>query len=346
MQLFSVGTVMLNLDGSVKLDAGGKPIPTYDEDTVKGFAKALSGWTFAGQDQTKSWRWLYPDHLGRRSRHSHAEELRGVGRADGAVARELSLRRRYAQRSPAPPTTPARKQLLVLCRRAVQRIAGRVRHAQVDLDNVIDNVFNHPNLGPFLSKQLIQRLVTSNPESGIRRARSDGVQQQRQWRSRRPAGRRAGDPARRSRRADLAVAALPHVRQADRAGGAVRTTASRVQCPSRRRILRSLGFRRPYRAQPESAARAVRVQFLIIRTSRRRVRWRSRSHRARIRDHQRVVGGRLRRLQQVGDHRWLRSRQQRSRQPDAAGLLVLPRPDQFADCNCSTSSTSCCAAPE
>jgi hypothetical protein len=61
MQLFSIGTVMLNIDGSVQLGGDGLPIPTYNEDTVKGFAKALSGWTYAGQDQTKSWRWLYPD---------------------------------------------------------------------------------------------------------------------------------------------------------------------------------------------------------------------------------------------------------------------------------------------
>jgi uncharacterized protein (DUF1800 family) len=56
MQLFSVGLLMLNDDGSVKLDVDGKPMPTYNEDTVKGFAKALSGWTHAGQDQTQPWR--------------------------------------------------------------------------------------------------------------------------------------------------------------------------------------------------------------------------------------------------------------------------------------------------
>ena len=61
LQLFSIGTVQLNLDGSVKLDAGGKAIATYDEPTVQEFARALSGWHFGGQDQTKTWRWLYPD---------------------------------------------------------------------------------------------------------------------------------------------------------------------------------------------------------------------------------------------------------------------------------------------
>ncbi len=98
MQLFSIGTVMLNIDGTVKLDGLGKPIPTYTEDTVKGFAKALSGWTYAGQDQTKPWRWLWPDIWDPRSTSS---------------ARRMPAPRGAARCSPGPatiarPTTPAR----------------------------------------------------------------------------------------------------------------------------------------------------------------------------------------------------------------------------------------------
>ena len=48
MQLFSVGLVMLNDDGTSKLDVDGKTMPTFNEDTVKGFARALSGWTHRG----------------------------------------------------------------------------------------------------------------------------------------------------------------------------------------------------------------------------------------------------------------------------------------------------------
>lgn len=47
LQLFSIGLVELNIDGSAKAGADGKPIPTFGETEVKGFAKAFSGWTFA-----------------------------------------------------------------------------------------------------------------------------------------------------------------------------------------------------------------------------------------------------------------------------------------------------------
>ncbi|MEO8304922.1 MAG: DUF1800 family protein [Betaproteobacteria bacterium] len=161
LQLFSIGTVMLNLDGSVKLDIGGKPIPTYDEDTVKGFAKALSGWTYAGQDQTKSWRWLYPD----------------IWDADPVIRTQKACAAWVAPMQPwtanyrsaddtrtitGPAHDTGTKQLLVYTGAPFSTLPAS-QTAQVDLDNVIDNVFNHPNLGPFLSKQLIQRLVTSNP---------------------------------------------------------------------------------------------------------------------------------------------------------------------------------------
>jgi len=36
---------------------------------------------------------------------------------------------------------------------------------QADLDAAMQNIFNHPNVGPFISKQLIQKLVTSNPSA-------------------------------------------------------------------------------------------------------------------------------------------------------------------------------------
>jgi uncharacterized protein (DUF1800 family) len=161
MQLFSVGTVMLNLDGSTKLDGLGKPIPTYTEDTVKGFAKALSGWTYAGQDQSNPWRWLYPD----------------IWDPDDNIRTQKAC---PAWSSPMQPWTgnyrsvddkrtivgPAHdtgsKQLLVYAGARYSTLPAN-QSPQADLENVIDNVFNHPNVGPFLSRQLIMRLVTSNP---------------------------------------------------------------------------------------------------------------------------------------------------------------------------------------
>ena len=50
MQLFSIGTVALNQDGSAKLDSNGNTIPTYTPAIVQAFAKAYTGYTFANAD--------------------------------------------------------------------------------------------------------------------------------------------------------------------------------------------------------------------------------------------------------------------------------------------------------
>ena len=47
LQLFSIGTVRLNLDGTQQLDGAGQPIPTYDQTTVNNFARVFTGWRFA-----------------------------------------------------------------------------------------------------------------------------------------------------------------------------------------------------------------------------------------------------------------------------------------------------------
>ncbi|MFM7708786.1 MAG: DUF1800 family protein, partial [Gammaproteobacteria bacterium] len=49
MQLFSIGLVQLNIDGSVRTDAAGQPIPTYDQAITEGFARVFTGWNWACQ---------------------------------------------------------------------------------------------------------------------------------------------------------------------------------------------------------------------------------------------------------------------------------------------------------
>ncbi len=131
LQLFSIGLYQLNPDGSLKLDAGGLPIPTYNQTTIENFAKVFTGWNHAGNDQTKAWKWQWPDRNWRApleawpTHHSTGEKVL----LNGA-------------RLPANQT------------------------AQKDLKDALDNIFNHPNVGPFIARQLIQRLVTSNPSPG------------------------------------------------------------------------------------------------------------------------------------------------------------------------------------
>ena len=123
MQLFTLGPNLLNQDGSLQLDAGGKPIPTYDEARISDFAKALSGWTYPG-NSTSGLNW---------------ENFTGP----------LQPRDNFHDKS-------AKTLLLGMALPAKQT-------AQQDFDAVMQNLFQHPNLPPFIATRLIRAFVTSNP---------------------------------------------------------------------------------------------------------------------------------------------------------------------------------------
>jgi len=126
MQLFTIGLSQLNQDGSLQLEGSGNPIPTYDQTTIQNFAKVYTGWT-------------YPTKLGAvLQKHNPAYFIGPM------VAYE-----------PNHDTTS--KTLL----NGLVLPAGQT--AEQDLKEALDNIFNHPNVGPFVGKQLIQHLVTSNP---------------------------------------------------------------------------------------------------------------------------------------------------------------------------------------
>ena len=139
LQLFSVGTVMLGPDG-VPLDGNrdGRPDPSYGQDTVKGFAHVFTGWSFS--DCPWGFRGCY-----------------AYDKTNPAWVRPMMS---YPQYHASAQT----KQLLVYSGSA---LPGGVLAAggtpESNLDAALDIIFHHPNVGPFIGKQLIQRLVTSNP---------------------------------------------------------------------------------------------------------------------------------------------------------------------------------------
>ena len=57
MQLFSIGLYELNIDGSVKNDENGRPIPAYDNDDIREFAKVLTGLSYGGENSHFSKQW-------------------------------------------------------------------------------------------------------------------------------------------------------------------------------------------------------------------------------------------------------------------------------------------------
>jgi uncharacterized protein (DUF1800 family) len=131
LQLFSIGTDTLNLDGTPQRDAQGIPIPSYGQTQVNEFTRAFTGWNFAatlGAGITN-----YRDPMVPRGGTNH--DFNSKTLLNGFITPACS------SGSGAP----------------------NIACAQADLTLALDNIFNHSNVGPFISKQLIQHLVTSNP---------------------------------------------------------------------------------------------------------------------------------------------------------------------------------------
>jgi uncharacterized protein (DUF1800 family) len=126
LQLMSIGLYALNADGSLQLDGAGEPIPTYSQAVVDGFSAALTGWT-------------YPPLAGAAPRWAGPVNYDGV-MVSFAAQHEPASKLLLDGLTTPPNQTP-----------------------EQDLKTALDDIFNHPNVGPFIGKQLIQHLVTSNP---------------------------------------------------------------------------------------------------------------------------------------------------------------------------------------
>ena len=126
LQLFSIGLEQLNPDGTPQLDGSGNPIPTYGQDEIIGFAHVFTGWT-------------YPTKPGATAKFRNPEFYGGPMIAFDTHHDTGSKLLLNGVTLPAGGTT------------------------QADLTAALQNIFNHPNVGPFICRQLIQRLVTSNP---------------------------------------------------------------------------------------------------------------------------------------------------------------------------------------
>ncbi|HEY1399570.1 DUF1800 domain-containing protein [Roseateles sp.] len=122
MQLFTIGLVKLNLDGTVQT-SGGRPVETYDQTVVTQMARAFTGWDF--------------------------------DTAGNSGSPEYGVMRRPMVHNASNFSTGAKT------------VLGATIAAGVDgptaLRQALDTLANHPNVGPFFGRQLIQRFVCSNP---------------------------------------------------------------------------------------------------------------------------------------------------------------------------------------
>lgn len=132
MQLFSIGLWLLNTDGSYKIDVNGNRVPTYSQNDVSQLARVLTGWDI---DESN-----------------------------------LTFTNIVGYDEPIPDNSPAKRPMVFTAQNHSAQSSsflGTTIAAGTDgvaaLKIAIDTLANHPNVAPFFSKQMIQRLVTSNP---------------------------------------------------------------------------------------------------------------------------------------------------------------------------------------
>jgi uncharacterized protein (DUF1800 family) len=125
MQLFTLGLNELNSDGSPQMDGTGNPVPTYTQSDVMALGRSFTGWTF-------------PTEPGQ-SLARHNPEYYGGNMVPFESNHDSGSKTFLGQSIPAGQS------------------------AEQELDTALTIIFNHPNMPPFVSRQLIEKLVTSNP---------------------------------------------------------------------------------------------------------------------------------------------------------------------------------------
>jgi uncharacterized protein (DUF1800 family) len=140
LQLFTIGLYMLNQDGTLQLDQQGNPIPTFSQENINDLSRVFTGWTFCNFTCTNSQQGIvnYKDPM-------------TLIPANHDLTPKTLLSSPNAQNT----TIPA-------CEKCTTDAAIQ-GYAEDSLDRALNNIFNHPNVAPFISKLLIQHLVTSDP---------------------------------------------------------------------------------------------------------------------------------------------------------------------------------------
>ncbi len=129
MQLFTIGLWDLHPDGTLFLDGEGRPQPTYTQTTISETAKVMTGWGFYSTATNPNFRGAKADYLSPMMLYPAFHDTTAKTLAGGVVL-------------------PAGQS------------GGK------DLEDLLDTLVNHRSTAPFVARQLIQRLVTSNPSPG------------------------------------------------------------------------------------------------------------------------------------------------------------------------------------
>ncbi|MGL4630121.1 MAG: DUF1800 domain-containing protein [Leadbetterella sp.] len=138
MQLFTIGLYRLNMDGTEQKDANNLSIPTYTNTDIAGLARVFTGLSWGnanvlGQNPQGIWKYTQRMKFFPKDR---SRSNRVIDGHDAAAKSFLGL------------NLPARTDTL---------------QYELDITQALDHLFNHQNVGPFIARRLIQRLVKSNP---------------------------------------------------------------------------------------------------------------------------------------------------------------------------------------
>lgn len=126
LQLFSIGLFQLNPDGTYRLDNQGNPMANYTQKEIENFARVFTGWT-------------YPTLPGATPKDHNPTNFSGT-----------------MELYPANHDTDEKTLLN-------GRLLPAGQSGEKDLDDALDNIFQQESVGPFIGRQLIRHLVTSNP---------------------------------------------------------------------------------------------------------------------------------------------------------------------------------------
>lgn len=146
MQLFSVGLNRLWPDGTLVLNAQGNLVPTYDQTVVMGMASVFTGWNYYQANQANG---RLPTNFSPPSNYTNPMVL-------VPLHHELGTKQMLDD-VVLPPAWGSQ---------ASSSSTNFDLYCSQDLELALDSIFNNQNVGPFICRQLIQRLVTSNPSQG------------------------------------------------------------------------------------------------------------------------------------------------------------------------------------
>src|ERR1039457_398566 len=142
-QLFSIGLNRMWPDGTLVMNSQNSIVPTYNQNVVSGFASVFTGWNYYQTNQANG---RLPSNFGPPANYTNPMVLVPTHHELGTKQLLDNVVLPAAQGSQTNSSS-----------------TNFDSYCSADLEQALDSIFYNPNVGPFVCRQLIQRLVTSNP---------------------------------------------------------------------------------------------------------------------------------------------------------------------------------------